>query len=38
MEISRKASIEKLTDIWCDELKKHRLNKYQRDLEVRQAS
>jgi len=36
MEISRKASIEKLTDIWCDELKKHRLNKYQRDLEAQQ--
>jgi hypothetical protein len=36
MEISRKASIERLTDLWCDELKKHRLTKYQRDLEAQQ--
>jgi len=36
MEISRKASIERLTDLWCEELKKHRLTKYKRDLEAQQ--
>jgi len=36
VEISRKASIEKLTDIWCEELKKHRLSKFRRDLEAQQ--
>jgi hypothetical protein len=36
MEISRKASIEKLTDIWCDELKKHRLTRHRTELEAKQ--
>lgn len=35
-EISRKASIERLTDIWCDELKKHRLDGLRRKLESEQ--
>merc|ERR1711915_1090436 len=35
-EISRKASIERLTDIWCEELKQHRLQAYQRKLEEEQ--
>jgi len=30
--VARKASIEKLTDLWCEELQRHRLNAYQRQL------
>merc|ERR1719206_533990 len=30
--VERKASIERLTDLWCDELKRHRLNAYKRQL------
>jgi len=30
--IERKASIERLTDLWCEELKRHRLNAYKRQL------
>jgi len=30
--IARKASIEKLTDLWCEELKRHRLNAYKMQL------
>jgi len=30
--IARKASIERLTNLWCDELKRHRLKAYQRQL------
>jgi len=36
IEISRKASIERLTDMWCDELQKHRLNAFRRELEEEQ--
>lgn len=36
VEISRKASIERLTDLWCDELKKHRIEKYKRALQEEQ--
>ncbi len=28
IEVSRKACIERLTDIWCSELKRHRLTAY----------
>jgi len=35
--VERKASIEKLTDLWCDELKRHRLNAFQRKLETAQS-
>ncbi|XP_023339752.1 28S ribosomal protein S15, mitochondrial [Eurytemora carolleeae] len=30
--VGRKSSIERLTDLWCDELKQHRLDKYKRKL------
>jgi len=30
--VERKASIEKLTNLWCDELRRHRLNAYARQL------
>jgi len=36
LEISRRASIERLTDIWCQELKQNRLDKYKRKLEEEQ--
>jgi len=36
IEISRRASIERLTDIWCQELKQNRLDKYKRKLEEEQ--
>lgn len=36
IEISRKKSIERLTNIWCDELKQHRLNGFRRRLEEEQ--
>jgi len=35
-EVGRKASIERLTDLWCDELKQHRLNKHKKQLEKQQ--
>jgi len=38
VEISRKASIERLTDIWCDELKQHRIEKYKRNLQEQQPT
>merc|ERR1719384_3125016 len=31
--IARKASIEKLTDLWCSELRRHRLKAYERTLQ-----
>jgi len=34
--VARKASVERLTDIWCDELRKHRINNYKRKLEEEQ--
>jgi len=34
--IARKASIEKLTDLWCDELRRHKLKAFQRQLEAEQ--
>jgi len=34
--VSRKASIERLTDMWCDELKKRRLDAYKRSLQLEQ--
>merc|ERR1712059_139879 len=33
---ARVASIERLTDIWCEELQKHRLTAYRRKLEDKQ--
>merc|ERR1719318_2200948 len=30
--VERKASIERLTDLWCEELRRHRLKAYQRQL------
>jgi len=36
VEVSRKASIERLTDIWCEELKKHRLQGFKRKLQEEQ--
>nr|ALS04159.1 mitochondrial 28S ribosomal protein S15 [Acartia pacifica] len=36
VEVGRKASIERLTDLWCSELKTHRLNKYKRELQDEQ--
>jgi len=36
VEVSRRASIERLTDIWCQELKQNRLDKYKRKLEEEQ--
>jgi len=38
VEISRKASIERLTDIWCEELKKHRLQGFKRKLQEEQPN
>merc|ERR1712059_57484 len=35
--IARKASIERLTDMWCDELRRHRLKAYQDGLEEQQV-
>jgi len=35
--IARKASIERLTDLWCSELRRHRLKAYQDDLEKQQV-
>jgi len=37
-EIGRKASIERLTDIWCDELRQHRLDKHKRKLQEQQPA
>merc|ERR1719361_521239 len=34
--IERKKSIEKLTDMWCDELQRHRLTAYRKKLEEQQ--
>merc|ERR1711928_116651 len=34
--IERKKSIERLTDLWCDELQRHRLTAYRRKLEAQQ--
>jgi len=34
--IARKKSIEKLTDMWCDELQRHRLTAYRKKLEAQQ--
>merc|ERR1719361_1861422 len=34
--IERKKSIERLTDMWCDELQRHRLTAYRRKLEAQQ--
>jgi len=34
--IERKKSIEKLTDMWCDELQRHRLTAYRKKLEAQQ--
>lgn len=34
--VARKASIERLTDLWCDELKRHRLKAYERKLQEAQ--
>jgi small subunit ribosomal protein S15 len=34
--IGRKSSIERLTDLWCEELKQHRLDKYMRTLQEEQ--
>jgi len=34
--IERKKSVEKLTDMWCEELKQHRLTAYRRQLESKQ--
>jgi len=36
--IARKASIEKLTDLWCSELRRHRLAAYRRSLEEQQPT
>merc|ERR1712062_97783 len=34
--VARKASIEKLTDLWCSELRRHRLKAYERSLQEAQ--
>jgi len=34
--VARKASIEKLTDLWCSELKRHRFRAYERKLQAEQ--
>merc|ERR1712227_77140 len=34
--VARKASIEKLTDLWCSELRRHRLRAYERKLQSEQ--
>merc|ERR1719336_2530036 len=34
--VARKASIEKLTDLWCSELRRHRLKAYERTLQEAQ--
>ena len=34
--VARKASIEKLTDLWCSELRRHRLRAYKRKLQSEQ--
>merc|ERR1719376_1928419 len=34
--IARKKSIERLTDMWCDELQRHRLTAYRKKLEAQQ--
>jgi len=34
--IGRKTSIEKLTDLWCNELREHRLESYKRELQHQQ--
>jgi len=36
--IARKASIEKLTDLWCSELRRHRLAAYRKTLEEQQPA
>jgi len=38
IEVSRKACIERLTDMWCDELKSHRLDLYKRSLQTKQPA
>jgi len=36
--VARKASIEKLTDLWCSELRRHRLKAYERTLQQAQPN